>query len=124
MLRIVTVQFRAFLDPLLTSCLFCEMPQRDSVQLCNPPKNPRRFVPRAGEAVGKSSLVPVPYEWIQKDPGCVAARGLPDGVALKKPSEYDTKTLMKILEQSHRIQFTVKRSVAPPRAAAGPLHNL
>ncbi|XP_040037100.2 general transcription factor II-I repeat domain-containing protein 1 isoform X1 [Gasterosteus aculeatus] len=61
------------------------------------------------EAVGKSSLVPVPYEWIQKDPGCVAARGLPDGVALKKPSEYDTKTLMKILEQSHRIQFTVKR---------------
>ncbi|XP_037323872.2 general transcription factor II-I repeat domain-containing protein 1 isoform X3 [Pungitius pungitius] len=61
------------------------------------------------EAVGKSSLVPVPYEWIQKDPGCVAARGLPEGVALKKPSEYDTKTLMKILEQSHRIQFTVKR---------------
>ncbi|XP_069572193.1 general transcription factor II-I repeat domain-containing protein 1 [Brachyistius frenatus] len=61
------------------------------------------------EAVGKSSLVPVPYEWIQKDPGCVVAHGLPEGVALKKPSEYDTKTLMKILEQSHRIQFTAKR---------------
>ncbi|XP_058483618.1 general transcription factor II-I repeat domain-containing protein 1 [Solea solea] len=61
------------------------------------------------EAVGKSSLVPVPYEWIQKDPSCVVAHGLPEGVALKKPSEYDTKTLMKILEQSHRIQFTVKR---------------
>ncbi|XP_060912107.1 general transcription factor II-I repeat domain-containing protein 1 isoform X1 [Labrus mixtus] len=61
------------------------------------------------EAVGKSSLVPVPYEWIQKDPGCVVANGLPDGVTLKKPSEYDTKTLMKILEQSHRIHFTVKR---------------
>lgn len=63
----------------------------------------------AGEAVGKSNLVPVPYEWIQKDPGCVVAHGLPEGVALKKPSEYDTKTLMKILEQSHRIHFTVKR---------------
>ncbi|XP_070838325.1 general transcription factor II-I repeat domain-containing protein 1 isoform X1 [Chaetodon trifascialis] len=61
------------------------------------------------EAVGKSTLVPVPYEWIQKDPSCVVAHGLPEGVALKKPSEYDTKTLMKILEQSHRIQFTVKR---------------
>ncbi|XP_053187760.1 general transcription factor II-I repeat domain-containing protein 1 [Scomber japonicus] len=61
------------------------------------------------EAVGKSSLVPVPYEWIQKDPSCVVAHGLPEGVALKKPSEYDTKTLMKILEQSHRIQFIVKR---------------
>ncbi|XP_037544144.1 general transcription factor II-I repeat domain-containing protein 1 [Nematolebias whitei] len=61
------------------------------------------------EAVGKSSLLPVPYEWIQKDPGCVVAHGLPEGVALKKPSEYDTKTLMKILEQSHRIHFTVKK---------------
>lgn len=61
------------------------------------------------EAVGKSILVPVPYEWIQKDPSCVVAHGLPEGVTLKKPSEYDTKTLMKILEQSHRIHFTVKR---------------
>ncbi|KAG7217134.1 hypothetical protein INR49_027675 [Caranx melampygus] len=61
------------------------------------------------EAVGKSSLVPVPYEWIQKDPSCVVVHGLPDGVTLKKPSEYDTKTLMKILEQSHRIQLVVKR---------------
>ncbi|XP_072230994.1 general transcription factor II-I repeat domain-containing protein 1 [Leuresthes tenuis] len=61
------------------------------------------------EAVGKSSLVPVPYEWIQKDSSCVVAHGLPEGVTLKKPSEYDTKTLMKILEQSHRIHFTVKR---------------
>ncbi|KAM9729566.1 general transcription factor II-I repeat domain-containing protein 1 isoform 1-T1 [Menidia menidia] len=61
------------------------------------------------EAVGKSNLVPVPYEWIQKDPSCVVAHGLPEGVSLKKPSEYDTKTLMKILEQSHRIHFTVKR---------------
>ncbi|KAL0994593.1 hypothetical protein UPYG_G00124560 [Umbra pygmaea] len=60
------------------------------------------------EAVGKSSLVPVPYEWILKDPSCVVAHGLPDGVALRKPAEYDTNTLMKILEQSNRIHFTVK----------------
>lgn len=59
--------------------------------------------------MGKSTLVPVPYDRIQKDPGCVLAHGLPEGVSLKKPCEYDTKTLMKILEQSHRIQFTVKR---------------
>lgn len=66
------------------------------------------------EAVGKSSLVPVPYDWIQKDPGCVVAHGLPDGVALKRPSEYDTPTLMKILELSHRIHFTVKRQAEDP----------
>lgn len=61
------------------------------------------------EAVGKNSLVPVPYEWIQKNPGCVVASGLPEGVTLKRPSEYDTKTLMKILELSHCLHFTVKR---------------
>lgn len=63
-----------------------------------------------GEAVGKSnSLVPVPYEWILKDPSSVVAHGLPEGIALRKPAEYNTKTLMKILEQSNRIYFTVKR---------------
>ncbi|XP_061104750.1 general transcription factor II-I repeat domain-containing protein 1 isoform X2 [Conger conger] len=61
------------------------------------------------EAVGKSSLVPVPYEWLLKDTCSVAVHGLPDGVSLRKPSEYDTKTLMKILEQSNRIRFIVKR---------------
>lgn len=69
------------------------------------------LVRRAGEALGKNSLVPVPYDSIQKDPSCVVAHGLPEGVSLKKPCEYDTKILMKILEQSHRIQFTVKRQV-------------
>ncbi|XP_051903969.1 general transcription factor II-I repeat domain-containing protein 1-like isoform X3 [Hippocampus zosterae] len=61
------------------------------------------------EAAGKSTLVPVPYEWLQKEPACLVARGLPEGVSLRKPSEYDSKTLIKILEQSNRIHFTVTR---------------
>ncbi|XP_076867221.1 general transcription factor II-I repeat domain-containing protein 1 isoform X2 [Brachyhypopomus gauderio] len=61
------------------------------------------------EAVGKSSLVPVPYENIQKELASVLVHGLPDGVALRRPAEYDTKTLMKILEQSNRIRFVIKR---------------
>ncbi|KAM9781044.1 general transcription factor II-I repeat domain-containing protein 1 isoform 2-T2 [Syngnathus typhle] len=62
------------------------------------------------EAAGKSTLVPVPYERLQKEPAaCLAAHGLPEGVSLRKPSEYDSKTLVKILEQSHRIRFTVTR---------------
>ncbi|XP_037125349.1 general transcription factor II-I repeat domain-containing protein 1 isoform X2 [Syngnathus acus] len=61
------------------------------------------------EAAGKSTLVPVPYEWLQKEPACLVAHGLPEGVSLRKPSEYDSKTLVQILEQSHRIQFTVTR---------------
>uniref|UniRef100_A0A3B3Q2X6 GTF2I repeat domain containing 1 n=1 Tax=Paramormyrops kingsleyae TaxID=1676925 RepID=A0A3B3Q2X6_9TELE len=66
------------------------------------------------EAAGKSSLVPVPYEWILKDPSSVSVHGLPDGISLRKPTEYDTKTLMKILEQSNRIRFTVKRTTEEP----------
>ncbi|XP_036380516.1 general transcription factor II-I repeat domain-containing protein 1 isoform X2 [Megalops cyprinoides] len=66
------------------------------------------------EAIGKSSLVPVPYEWILKDPSSVAVHGLPDGITLRKPADYDTKTLMKILEQSNRIRFTVKRPLDEP----------
>uniref|UniRef100_A0A4W4EAH2 GTF2I repeat domain containing 1 n=1 Tax=Electrophorus electricus TaxID=8005 RepID=A0A4W4EAH2_ELEEL len=62
------------------------------------------------EAVGKSTLVPVPYDYIQKEPAAVLVHGLPDGVNLRRPAEYDTKTLMKILEQSNRIRFIVKRS--------------
>ncbi|XP_056449621.1 general transcription factor II-I repeat domain-containing protein 1 [Gadus chalcogrammus] len=76
------------------------------------------------EAVGQSSLVPVPYEWIQKEPGCVVAHGLPEGVCLKKPSEYDTKTLMKILEQSHRIHFSVKRPSADSPRESRPAADL
>ncbi|MBN3326004.1 GT2D1 protein, partial [Atractosteus spatula] len=63
------------------------------------------------EAMGKNSIIPVPYEWILKDPSSVTVHGLPDGVSLRKPADYDTKTLMKILEQSNRIRFTVKRPI-------------
>uniref|UniRef100_A0A8C7II29 GTF2I repeat domain containing 1 n=1 Tax=Oncorhynchus kisutch TaxID=8019 RepID=A0A8C7II29_ONCKI len=72
------------------------------------------------EAVGKSSLVPVPYEWILKDPSSVVAHGLPEGIALRKPAEYDTKTLMKILEQSNRIHFTPSREA---KSSAGDVRN-
>ncbi|MGH0138106.1 UNVERIFIED_CONTAM: hypothetical protein FKN15_001421 [Acipenser sinensis] len=69
------------------------------------------------EAVGKSSLVPVPYERVLKEPGSLGVLGLPEGVSLRKPSEYDAKTLMKILEQSNRLRFVVKRPLEelPPR---------
>ncbi|KAI5608378.1 general transcription factor II-I repeat domain-containing protein 1 isoform X1, partial [Silurus asotus] len=77
------------------------------------------------EAVGKSSLVPVPYEWIQKEPSAVIIHGLPEGVTLRRPAEYDTKTLMKILEQSNRIRFIVKRmpDEAPRDAKSCPENN-
>ncbi|XP_072496273.1 general transcription factor II-I repeat domain-containing protein 1 isoform X5 [Notamacropus eugenii] len=61
------------------------------------------------EALGKASVVPVPYEKLLKEPGSLAVHGLPDGLGFRKPSDYDLKALMAILEQSHRIRFKLKR---------------
>ncbi|NWU87645.1 GT2D1 protein, partial [Onychorhynchus coronatus] len=61
------------------------------------------------EAMGKSSVVPLPYERFLKEPGSLAVAGLPEGISFKKPMEYDVKSLMAILEHSHSIRFRLKR---------------
>ncbi|MEE6469836.1 hypothetical protein FKM82_008789 [Ascaphus truei] len=66
------------------------------------------------EAVGKSNVVPVPYDKIAKDPGWLMVHGLPDGVSFRKPADYDLKSLMIILENSHRIHFKLKRPIEEP----------
>uniref|UniRef100_A0AAY5EWT8 GTF2I repeat domain containing 1 n=1 Tax=Electrophorus electricus TaxID=8005 RepID=A0AAY5EWT8_ELEEL len=85
-------------------------PSRHSLQHLCSEEDVTGAISLSGEAVGKSTLVPVPYDYIQKEPAAVLVHGLPDGVNLRRPAEYDTKTLMKILEQSNRIRFIVKRS--------------
>lgn len=65
------------------------------------------FVP--GEALGKSSVVPLPYEKFLKEPGLLVVVGMPDGLAFRKPTEYDAKSLMAILEHSHNMRFRLKR---------------
>ncbi|XP_067866249.1 general transcription factor II-I-like isoform X2 [Heterodontus francisci] len=62
-----------------------------------------------GKALGKLTPNPVPYEKILQDPAAVAIQGLPDGVCFKHPSNYDTTTLKKILEQKAQIIFVIKR---------------
>ncbi|XP_029468008.1 general transcription factor II-I repeat domain-containing protein 1 isoform X2 [Rhinatrema bivittatum] len=63
------------------------------------------------EALGKTNVVPVPYEKILKDPSCLAVHGLPEGLSFRKPSDYDVKSLMAILEQSHRIRLKPRRPI-------------
>lgn len=62
-----------------------------------------------GEALGLSNVVPLPYDKIIKDPDSLVVLGFPDGIHLQKPSEYSLKSLMLILENSHRIRFKLKR---------------
>uniref|UniRef100_A0A8C3L2D8 GTF2I repeat domain containing 1 n=1 Tax=Chrysolophus pictus TaxID=9089 RepID=A0A8C3L2D8_CHRPC len=72
------------------------------------------------EAVGKSSVVPLPYERFLKEPGLLAVAGLPEGISFKKPMEYDVKSLMAILEHSHSIRFRLKRPADEPSREPNP----
>ncbi|XP_053310892.1 general transcription factor II-I repeat domain-containing protein 1 isoform X2 [Spea bombifrons] len=66
------------------------------------------------DALGTSSVVPVPYDNVLKDPGSLMVIGFPDGVRFRKPAEYDLKSLMLILGHSHQIRFKVKRPTEEP----------
>ncbi|XP_075296676.1 general transcription factor II-I isoform X2 [Opisthocomus hoazin] len=62
-----------------------------------------------GKALGKSTVVPVPYEKIQRDQFAVVVQGLPKGLAFKHPANYDVSTLKWILENKSGISFIIKR---------------
>ncbi|XP_060124552.1 general transcription factor II-I repeat domain-containing protein 1 isoform X3 [Zootoca vivipara] len=80
------------------------------------------------EALGKSSVVQLPYEKFLKEPGSLMVAGLPDGLTFRRPAEYDAKSLMAILEHSHSMCFRLKRPPEdsgwdpnPPVEAGGPI---
>uniref|UniRef100_A0A674JMB5 Ral transcription factor IIi n=1 Tax=Terrapene triunguis TaxID=2587831 RepID=A0A674JMB5_9SAUR len=62
-----------------------------------------------GKALGKSTVVPVPYDKIQRDQSAVVVQGLPEGLAFKHPANYDVTTLKWILENKSGISFVIKR---------------
>uniref|UniRef100_A0A8C6QA93 General transcription factor II I n=1 Tax=Nannospalax galili TaxID=1026970 RepID=A0A8C6QA93_NANGA len=66
-----------------------------------------------GKALGKSTVVPVPYEKMLRDQSAVVVQGLPEGVAFKHPEHYDLVTLKWILEN--------KRSLLSPGGSCGPI---
>ncbi|XP_063153592.1 general transcription factor II-I isoform X8 [Candoia aspera] len=72
------------------------------------------------KALGKSTVVPVPYDKIQRDPSAVVVHGLPEGLAFKHPSSYDVTTLKWILENKSGISFVIKRPFLEPKKHLGP----
>ncbi|XP_039418640.1 general transcription factor II-I isoform X7 [Corvus cornix cornix] len=72
-----------------------------------------------GKALGKSTVVPVPYEEIQRDHSAVIVQGLPEGLALKHPSNYDISTLKWILDNKSEISFSINRSFLEPKKHIG-----
>ncbi|XP_037231011.1 general transcription factor II-I isoform X1 [Falco biarmicus] len=72
-----------------------------------------------GKALGKSTVVPVPYEKIQRDQSAVVVQGLPEGLAFKHPANYDASTLKWILENKSGISFIIKRPFLEPKKHLG-----
>ncbi|CAO2629865.1 General transcription factor II-I [Lemmus lemmus] len=72
-----------------------------------------------GKALGKSTVVPVPYEKMLRDQSAVVVQGLPEGVAFKHPEHYDLATLKWILENKAGISFIIKRPFLEPRKLLG-----
>ncbi|XP_005877288.2 PREDICTED: general transcription factor II-I isoform X7 [Myotis brandtii] len=72
-----------------------------------------------GKALGKSTVVPVPYEKMLRDQSAVVVQGLPEGVAFKHPENYDLATLKWILENKAGISFTIKRPFLEPKKHLG-----
>ncbi|XP_050837705.1 general transcription factor II-I isoform X5 [Serinus canaria] len=68
-----------------------------------------------GKALGKPAAVPVPYEEIQRNQSVVIVQGLPEGVTLKHPSNYDVSTLKWILENKSEISFSINRPFVEPK---------
>ncbi|XP_054857128.1 general transcription factor II-I isoform X8 [Eublepharis macularius] len=73
-----------------------------------------------GKALGKSTVVPVPYDKIQRDPSALMVHGLPEGLAFKHPGSYDATTLKWILENKSGISFIIKRPFLEPKKQLGP----
>ncbi|XP_059010636.1 general transcription factor II-I isoform X8 [Mustela lutreola] len=72
-----------------------------------------------GKALGKSTVVPVPYEKMLRDQSAVLVQGLPEGVAFKHPENYDLATLKWILENKAGISFIIKRPFLEPKKHLG-----
>ncbi|XP_041280916.1 general transcription factor II-I [Onychostruthus taczanowskii] len=68
-----------------------------------------------GKALGKSTAVPVPYEEIQRNQSAVIVQGLPEGITIKHPSNYDISTLKWILENKSEISFSISRPILEPK---------
>ncbi|XP_072496260.1 general transcription factor II-I isoform X17 [Notamacropus eugenii] len=72
-----------------------------------------------GKALGKSTVVPVPYEKMLRDQSAVVVQGLPEGVPFKHPENYDVTTLKWILENKAGISFIIKRPFLEPKKQLG-----
>lgn len=67
------------------------------------------FSKKFAEALGKTELVPVPYQKFEANPTDMYVEGLPENIPFRSPSWYGIPRLEKIIQAANRIKFIIKR---------------
>lgn len=65
----------------------------------------------AAEALGKTEVMPVPYQKFEANPTDMYVEGLPENIPFRSPSWYGIPRLEKIIQAANRIKFIIKKYV-------------
>ncbi|PIO14744.1 hypothetical protein AB205_0122210, partial [Aquarana catesbeiana] len=63
------------------------------------------------EALGKTEVMPVPYQKFEANPTDMYVEGLPENIPFRSPSWYGIPRLEKIIQAANRIKFIIKKYV-------------
>ncbi|XP_040280770.1 general transcription factor II-I isoform X1 [Bufo bufo] len=67
------------------------------------------FSKKFAKAMGKTELIPVPYQKFEANPTDMYVEGLPDNIPFRSPSWYGIPRLEKIIQVGSRIKFVIKK---------------
>ncbi|XP_072271937.1 general transcription factor II-I isoform X2 [Pyxicephalus adspersus] len=67
------------------------------------------FSKKFAEALGKTDLMPVPYQTFEANPTEMYVEGLPENIPFRSPSWYGIPRLEKIIQAANRIKFIIKK---------------
>ncbi|PIO32127.1 hypothetical protein AB205_0000760 [Aquarana catesbeiana] len=69
------------------------------------------FEKKYAEALGKTEVMPVPYQKFEANPTDMYVEGLPENIPFRSPSWYGIPRLEKIIQAANRIKFIIKKYV-------------
>ncbi|XP_053310895.1 general transcription factor II-I isoform X2 [Spea bombifrons] len=81
------------------------------------------FCKKLAESLGKTELMPVPYQKFEANPNEMYVEGLPDNIPFRSPSWYGIPRLEKIIQVGNRIKFVIKNPELLTQASADSIQN-
>ncbi|XP_077338499.1 general transcription factor II-I isoform X1 [Lithobates pipiens] len=67
------------------------------------------FSKKFAEALGKTEVMPVPYQKFEANPTDMYVEGLPENIPFRSPSWYGIPRLEKIIQAANKIKFIIKK---------------